>query len=392
MPKRSGSIMTSDANPETPMRILEVLEPSGGGSGRHFLDLCRGLAERGHHVEAVYSPLRAEETFLRELKAIGLPAIHSVAMQRAPGRSDIAAHKALGKIIRGGGFDVIHGHSSKAGALTRLRIPGRHVPRIYTPHAFRTMDPTLGLGGRLIYGAIELLLARLFTDHLICVSDDEYRHAHGLGIPRHKLSVIRNGVAPPPGGMAQTVRASFGIGPETLVFGFIGRLSPQKAPERLLQAFTHAASRLGDAHLVMVGSGELESETKAAIRASGLQNRIHLTSAFSGPQAVSCFDLLVMPSRYEAMSYVMLEAAAAGKPIISTDIGGAGTVIENGANGFIVPNSDDIAGLSAAMVNAAQPGTYEALHAAATARKHDYALTVMIDKTEALYRGLTARK
>lgn len=385
--------MTIDANPTgTPMRILEVLEPSGGGSGRHFLDLCRGLAARGHHVEAVYSPVRAEETFLRELKALGLPAIHAVAMKRAPGRSDIAAHKALSKIISAGRFDIVHGHSSKAGALTRLHLPGPNVPRVYTPHAFRTMDPTLGLAGRLIYGSIELLLARLFTDNLICVSDDEYRHASRLGIPERKLSVIRNGVAAPPGGMAQTIRASFGIGPATLVFGFIGRLSPQKAPERLLQAFAHAASRIGDGHLVMVGTGELEAETKAAIKASGLQNRIHLTSAFSGPQAVSCFDVLVMPSRYEAMSYVMLEAAAVGKPIISTDIGGAGTVIEDGINGFIVPNSDDIGSLSAAMVKIAQPGTYAALHAAAMARKDEYTLAVMIDKTEALYRNVVTHK
>ncbi|OJF92529.1 glycosyltransferase family 4 protein [Pararhizobium antarcticum] len=388
--------MTSDVLPiatptSVPMRILQVLEPSGGGSGRHFLDLCRGLAARGHHVEVVYSPLRAEEAFLRELKAIGLPAIHSVAMKRAPGRSDIAAHKALGKIIRNGGFDIVHGHSSKAGALTRLRLPGPHVPRIYTPHAFRTMDPTLGLAGRLIYGSIELLLARLFTDHLICVSDDEYDHARRLGIAQRMMSVIRNGVTAPQAAMAQTLRASFGIAADQLVFGFIGRLSPQKAPERLLQAFAHAASRLGNAHLVMVGSGELEGQTKAAIQASGLQNRIHLTSVFSGPQAVSCFDVLVMPSRYEAMSYVMLEAAAAGKPIISTDIGGARTVIADGMNGLIVPNTDDITRLSAAMATAAQPETFIALQAAATARKGDYSLAVMIDKTESLYRKIAQR-
>ncbi|WEZ83826.1 glycosyltransferase family 4 protein [Rhizobium sp. 32-5/1] len=255
--------MTSDANSTSrPLRILQVLEPSGGGSGRHFLDLCHSLAARGHHVEAVYSPLRAEETFLRELRALNLPAVHAVSMKRAPGRTDIAAHKALRAIIRDGRFDIVHGHSSKAGALTRLRLPGPHVPRVYTPHAFRTMDPTLGLAGRLIYGSIELLLARLFTDHLICVSDDEYRHARRLGVPAETLSVIRNGVDPPPTGMAQTVRASFGIGSDTLVFGFIGRLSPQKAPERLLQAFAHAASRIGDAHLVMVGAGELEGKQK----------------------------------------------------------------------------------------------------------------------------------
>lgn len=187
-----------DTTQTTPLRLLEVLEPSGGGSGRHMLDLCRGMIARGHHVEAVYSPLRAEEGFVRELKSLGLAAVHSVDMARSPGLSDIPAHRALTRIIGRDRFDIIHGHSSKAGALTRLRLPGVHIPRVYTPHAFRTMDPGLGRLGHLIYGGIETLLARAFTDKLICVSEDEHRHALALGMPAEKLSVVVNGAAPPP--------------------------------------------------------------------------------------------------------------------------------------------------------------------------------------------------
>lgn len=373
------------------LRLLEVLEPSGGGSGRHFLDLCRGMHARGHHVEAVYSPVRAEESFVRELKAIGLPTVHAVNMKRAPGPWDIAAFLDLRRIIRGGGgFDIVHGHSSKAGALTRLRLPGPHVQRLYTPHAFRTLDPTLGRGGRVIYGAIEWGLAQFFTDHLICVSEDEHRHALSLHMPERRMSVIVNGVAPPSSDMAQTIRASFGIAPDAFVFGFIGRLSAQKAPERLIAAFKSAAASVRNSHLVMVGDGELESSLRKAIADSGLQNRMHLTSAFTGPQAAPAFDLLLMPSRYEAMSYVMLEGAAAGKPIIATDIGGARTVIEDGRNGFILPNSDDTSLLAKTMVKAAVPETFEALSAAAEHLKDRFTLDVMLDQTEALYRKATA--
>lgn len=375
------------------LRILQVLEPSGGGSGRHFLDLCRGLHERGHHVEAVYSPLRAEDAFVRELKSLALPAVHAVAMKRSPGLSDIAAHRALRRIIDGGTpFDIVHGHSSKAGALTRLRLPGVHAPRVYTPHAFRTMDPTLGRIGRLIFGGIEIILAKLFTDHLICVSDDEHAHALSLGMPVRKLSVIINGVTTPPLDMANTVRASFGISADTFVFGFVGRLSYQKAPERLIEAFRNAASRLPGAELIMVGSGDLEQEVRAAIAESGVQKRIRLTSAFTGPQAVPAFDVLVMPSRYEAMSYVMLEAAASGKPIISTDVGGASTAIEKDKSGLIVPNDGDTAKLANAMVESADPGRYRQLTEAAIGRMANFSMRQMIDKTETVYRRLaTAR-
>ncbi|MDK1489140.1 glycosyltransferase [Sinorhizobium sp. 7-81] len=173
-------------------------------------------------------------------------------------------------------------------------------------------------------------------------------HALSLGMPEARISVIVNGVSAPAPDMAQTVRASFGIPADAFVFGFIGRLSSQKAPERLVDAFRNAS-----ASVVMVGSGEMEDELRRAIAASGLQGRIHLTSAFTGPKTVAAFDLVVMPSRYEAMSYVMLEAAAAGRPIIISDVGGAKTVINNGENGFIIPNSDDVSQLAKTMVAAA---------------------------------------
>lgn len=374
------------------LSILQVLEPSGGGSGRHFLDLCHGLSRRGHRVEAVFSPLRAEESFVRELKSLGLPALHKVEMTRSPGRADIASWKKLHRIVSGGRFDIIHGHSSKAGALSRLRLPGRHVPRIYTPHAFRTMDPTLGATGRKLFGSVEAFLGRYLTDHLICVSDDEYQHAVSLAIPENRMSVIVNGVSQPVKDMAMTVRASFGITPETFVFGFVGRLSHQKAPERLIEAFRHAAAKLPEAHLIMIGFGEQDAPVRAAIAASGLQSRIHLTSAFSGPQAIPAFDCLVMPSRYEAMSYVMLEAAAAGRPIISTAVGGATTAVEEGATGIIVPNDGDATKLAAAMVTLAEPAKYHTFRAAADHARARFALDVMIDKTEAVYKMLSTRR
>lgn len=373
------------------LRLLQVLEPSGGGSGRHFIDLCRGLAARGHAVHAVYSPVRAEPRFTEELTALGLAGMHAVAMARAPGLSDLAAWRHLRAVIRDHGpFDVIHGHSSKAGALTRLRLPGRHVPRVYTPHAFRTMDPGLGRTGRRVYGVIETVLARAFTDRLICVSADEYAHARRLGIPRKRLAVVVNGTETPPADPEAHVRTALAIPSDALVFGFVGRLSPQKAPERLLAAFDLVAPRLPQARLVMIGSGELEEAVRGRIAASPHAEHIVLTGRFTGPQAMAAFDALVMPSRYEAMSYVMLEAAAAGKPMILTDVGGASTVLADGENGLMVENTDDPRPLAAAMLRLAERDRLACLTQAARARSGDYGLARMIAETEAVYRALVA--
>jgi glycosyltransferase involved in cell wall biosynthesis len=373
------------------LRLLQVLEPSGGGSGRHFIDLCRGLAARGHRVHAVYSPVRAEARFVQELQALDLAGLHAVAMARAPGPSDVGAWRQLAAIIRGHGpFDVIHGHSSKAGALTRLRLPGRHVPRVYTPHAFRTMDPELGRAGRLVYGAIESLLARAFTDRLVCVSADEYAHARTLGIPRETLAVVVNGAETPPQDLDGRVRAALGLAPEALVFGFVGRLCAQKAPERLLAAFDRVAAHVPEARLLMIGSGEMEAAVRQEIAASAHADRIVLTDRVTGAEAMAALDVLVMPSRYEAMSYVMLEAAAAGKPMILTDVGGASTVLSDGENGVLVENDDDPRALAAAMLQLADRDRRARQTQAARARSGDYGLARMIGETEAIYRALVA--
>jgi len=372
---------------ELPLRILQVLEPSGGGSGRHFLDLCGALARRGHHVTAIYSPTRAEERFVAELRALPLAAVHVVPMTRSPSPSDTRAWLAIQKIIRSDGpFDIIHGHSSKAGALIRMRAPGRHIPRVYTPHAFRTMDPTLGAGGRQIFGGIESLFGNYLTDALICVSRDEYQHAsENLGIPEDILHTVVNGVSAPPIGQRQETRASLGVRPDAFVFGFVGRLSEQKAPERLVDAFMRIAADLQKAELAMIGFGPLEPEMRAMIGRSTMSERIHLTAAIPGPEAMQAFDVLVMPSRYEAMSYVMLEAASAGLPMILADVGGATTVVEDNANGFIVANNDDVTELAGRMREIAGPQRYEAMRTAALARRDDYSLDKMVDATEALY-------
>lgn len=379
---------TTDRNPRA-MRLMEVLEPSGGGSGRHFIDLCRGMQARGHIVHAVYSPVRAEPRFVDELASLGLAGMHAVAMARAPGLSDFRAWWALrAATVRTGPLDIIHGHSSKAGALSRIRLPGPHVPRVYTPHAFRTMDPGLSPVSRKVYGSIERLLARSFTDRLICVSADEYAHARALGMPRDRLSIVVNGVDTPPSESRGSVRSALGIPQDALVFGFVGRLTHQKAPERLVAAFERVAERVPDAQLLMIGNGEMQDTVRWQIDACRHAARMHLTNEFTGPQAMAAIDVLVVPSRYEAMSYAMLEAAAAGKPLILSNVGGASTVLKDGENGLLVANDDDPEHLSAAMLELSRPDRLTRHAAAANARSRDYSLERMISETEAIYRCL----
>jgi len=370
-----------------PLRILQLLEPSGGGSGRHFVDLCGALSRDGHAVTAIYSPVRAEERFVAELAALGLEKVIAFPMRRAVGPWDFAAARAIARIIREDGpFDIVHGHSSKAGALARLRLPGRHIPRIYTPHAFRTMDPALGRLSRLVYGGVELFLGRLLSDRIICVSPSEYDHARSLGLSASTLTVVVNGVDTPPADRRDAIRRDLGLPAGSLVYGFIGRLSAQKAPERLIAAFADVAKTTPHAILVIIGTGELEPSVTAQIEALGLGHRVRLRSDIPGNQAIQGFDILVQPSRYEAMSYVMLEAAAAGKPMILTNVGGTSTVLVDGLNGILVANKDAPGDLAAAMAAVAAPALLQRFTTASEARRHGYGIQRMVDETVAIYR------
>ena len=167
------------------MKVLLVIEAAGGGTGRHVVDLARALSSDGHDVHVVYSPVRAEPAFTQELHESDGLKIATVAMRRGPHPADLTSLLKLRRYVKDNGpFDVIHGHSSKAGALVRLLKLTMIGPAtvVYTPHAIRTLDPTQSAISRAVWKLIEKTLGRCLTDALIAVSPDE--HAH---IIRHRI-------------------------------------------------------------------------------------------------------------------------------------------------------------------------------------------------------------
>lgn len=269
--------------------------------------------------------------FVRELESLSLLAVEALPMRRAVGPWDIAAARALRRIIdRLGPFDVIHGHSSKAGALARLVAP-RGAARVYTPHAFRTMDPTTGRLSRLVYGGVETLLGRFVSDAVIAVSPEEAEHARALGIPASKVHTVINGLTPAPDVDREAARAALGLRPGDIAAGFVGRLCAQKDPVRFAEAIRLAHARDPRIRGVVLGDGELKAET---LSAGGEALTIH--SGLNAREYLPAFDLFVMTSRYEAMPYVLLEALQAGLPIVSTKVGGTSVAVADGENGVLL--------------------------------------------------------
>lgn len=321
-----------------PLRVLQVVEASHGGVGRHVLDLCRGLVQRGHEVHVAWSPLRKDSGFEAELHAIEGLQRHEIAMRRGVHPSDAWAVALLVSYGRSHGpFSLLHGHSSKAGALARLAAVALGRPALYTPNAFRTTDPTLGAASRLFYRCCERGLAT-FGSEIIAVSEDERTHAVELGLDPRRMHVVLNGIDQERPAAERIDRAMLGIPADATVVGFVGRLVHQKAPERLIDVAARMNRR--DVRWVVVGDGPQERALRERAGENGLESRFHWLGARDGFSAMPVFDVLLMPSRYEGMPYVLIEALTHGLPIVVSDVGGARHAVRNGINGFVVAEGD----------------------------------------------------
>ncbi|MEM8979232.1 MAG: glycosyltransferase family 4 protein [Pseudomonadota bacterium] len=368
------------------LQIALVLETSGGGSGRHVLDLASGLASRGHSVTVVWSPTRATDDFQKDLREIPDLTLKTLPMSRSVGLQDRKALKAMTALFEQlPAMDVIHAHSSKAGALTRLlpkRIAGS---RVYTPHAFRTMDPKLGRPQRFIYGTIERVLAAK-GQAVIAVSQFEYDHALELGIAPNCLHLVVNGAGLPRSTNRATARADMGLTENDFVVGFVGRLVDQKDPLRFVEALNLAHTQNTSIKGVVLGDGAL----RAACEQMALPNSVSFLGWQDAPSLIKGFDVFTMTSRYEAMPYTLIEALHARLPIITSDVGGALETVRHGQNGALLPLDATPEVFAAAILDLANtPGKLAAYQATSEAMAQMRTIGVMVDQTEAVYKSLT---
>jgi glycosyltransferase involved in cell wall biosynthesis len=361
-------------------RVLLCYQPTDGGVGRHIGDLAVGLRERGYEVvlcgPAVPRSLTGpvEHRYLDLRRAI------------AP-RADLRALGGLAKIIREERPDVIHAHSSKAGAVARLaRFSHPRTPVLYTPHGYAFAGHFSRSAERLAYRGVEHALAPL-ANRTICVCEAEARLARSIGSSK-RVRVVYNGIGPAQDGqVARTIAELSRLGP---VIGVLTLLRPGKGLETLIDAFPRVLVQHPSAQLAIVGDGPDLQTLRRQTELRCVADTVHFLGSSAEPQAVlRGLDVFVHPSWAEAFPYVILEAMSLGRPIVASDVGGIREAVVDGASGRLVPPGDDGALAEALIAMLDDPTRRAQMGTMALSRVRErFTRTAMIDRLIDVYDEL----
>jgi glycosyltransferase involved in cell wall biosynthesis len=311
------------------MKILQVCQPTDGGVAQQVEILSKELIDRSVLVEVACAPgPLADKLRHAGIKVFTLPLVRSVSP-----RNDLYAAYALWRIICKGGYSLVHTHSAKAGAVGRLAARLAGVPAIYTPHAWSFLAAESRLE-RHVYIAIERVLAS-FTRRIVCVSAGEMELGRWVvRVGFDKLRLVPNGVVAP-----APVQSRDG---GEVVIGSVCRLTRQKGVTCLIRAAEAVRrERGGSVRFSVSGDGPDLGLLKAEINRLGLGEGFELVGAVGRSwDHLSSHDVFVLPSLWEGMPFILLEAMGAGLPVVATDVGGVRDVITDDAFGFVVPPAD----------------------------------------------------
>ncbi len=368
-------------------KLLLVTRDVDGGLGQHFVDLAAGMAARGWEVHCI----RAERVeghvtdHSSRLDGMASVTVHTIPLARAIGPGDIRSYFAFRRIMKHyGPFDVVHGHGAKGGVFARLACR-RSGSSVYTPHGLITVDNNLPEWKRTIYGQIERFFNFWLTDMLITVSREEREEAIRLSACRYSCIVIPNGIAEPAFIDRNEARRQIGLSETDDVALFVGRFVYAKSPERFISAMARIAPKRPSFKAVLIGSGDEKPALVEMSRQLGIGDHVVFFETANAAAYMAAADLLVIPSRYEGLSYTMIEALAAGLPIVTFDVSGASELVDHRHSGYIVPqgNEDLLAKRVDRLIEDRDLRSRMAV--ASRQRFHKFSLESMIGMTNSVY-------
>ena len=319
--------------PDRPLRILHATRAPVGGIFRHIIDLANGQADRGHEVGIIADSLtggeRADQAFAEIDPRLKL-GVHRIAIHRDPWPTDFLVWLRFRSLIDELRPDVLHGHGAKAGALLRLRSRSDDNIRVYTPHGGSLHYPLNTFLGA-IYSRLERTLMNS-TDLFLFESAfarDTYQRM--IGKPEGLVRCVFNGVT---AGEFDPVHLT----DDATDIVYVGEFSRIKGADLLVDAVARLHADGKPVTLTLAGDGEELNALKAQVEMLGLSHAVRFIGHVKARYGFSKGRLLVVPSRGDSMPYVVIEAGAAGIPMVAANVGGIPEIFGTYNDALFAPN------------------------------------------------------
>jgi glycosyltransferase involved in cell wall biosynthesis len=313
-----------------------------GGPARHALILTRSLPAHGFPSALVVGTPTEEEG---ELTDPHVPVTRLPNLQReiSPAR-DISSLRSLGRILEERRPAIVHTHMAKAGALGRLAAHRAGVPHVFHTYHGHVLEGYFSDARSAFYLSLERWLARR-TELLVAVSEAIRDQLFDLGIgeaPQWRVVPLGLDLEPllTSDVDASAARSALGLSTAGPVVAIVGRLVPIKDHALFLESAVRVAEAFPDATFLVAGDGELRLELEARARRM-LGGRVHFAGWVEDLASLyAASDVVVLSSRNEGTPVALIEASAAGVPVVATDVGGVADVVLQERTGRIVPPGD----------------------------------------------------
>ncbi len=369
------------------LKIMHILRAPLGGLFRHVLDIARGQAARGHRIGLIVDSMTGgarADAVLAELAPQLALGLKRVAIARELGPSDFHALSAIANHIKHAAPDVLHGHGAKGAALARLAPTALGAIRVYTPHGGSLVYRPGTFSGA-FYRTLEWLL-KWRTDLFLFESTyiaNLFRDE--IGRPPAMVRVVHNGIG-------EAEFTPIVPRPDATDIICLGELRPVKAFDVLIEALSILKASGRRVTATIAGEGPQGPELEALAEHFGIADQVRFVGHRPAREAFAMGRMLVIPSRAESLPYVVLEAIAAGLPIVSTRVGGIPEIFGPEAESLIP--ADDI-GVLVATIDAAldAPADLKRIAQSVKSRVHqEFSLAAMVDGGLAAYREAIAMR
>ena len=320
-----------------PLRILHATRAPVGGIIRHILDLANGQAEQGHHVGIIADSLTGGERARQALAEIAPRmklGVYRIAIRREPPPLDFVTWAQFAAMVHRLKPDVLHGHGAKAGTFLRLRGASKDRIRVYTPHGGSLHYPISTFKGQL-YSRIERMLMNNTELFLFESSFARNTYQRMIGTPSSLVRTVFNGVTA--GEFDPVAQAD-----DATDVAYVGEFRRIKGADLLIDAVARLRAGGKNVTLTLGGDGEELDHLKAQIARLNLGDAVHFLGHVKARFGFSKGRLLVVPSRGDSMPYVVIEAAAAGIPMVAANVGGIPEIFgPHHVDALFAPNDAD---------------------------------------------------